>query len=88
MITRTGVILPAQKSNYCGQCRAARGDLLGFSTKREPETGGKQHVILLIAKYGLAVVSIVEEKIASHPAIQLGCDTEIAGDPVVARIVQ
>ena len=62
--------------------------LLALCPKREAEAGGKKHIVVLIAKYGLAVVSIVEEKIGRHPAVQLGCDTKIAGDPVVAGVIQ
>src|ERR1700746_186665 len=62
--------------------------LLGFCAKRNPKTGGKQHVILLIAKYGLAIVTIIEKKISRHPPVQLRCDTKVSGDPILAVFVQ
>jgi hypothetical protein len=62
--------------------------LLGFCAKRNPKTSGKQHVILLIAKYGLAIVTIIEKKISRHPPVQLRCDTKVSGDPILAVVVQ
>jgi hypothetical protein len=62
--------------------------LLGFCAKRNPKTSGKQYVILLIAKYGLAIVTIIEKKISRHPPVQLRCDTKVSGDPILAVFVQ
>ena len=61
--------------------------LLGFCAKRNPETSGKQDVILLIAKYRLAIVTIIEKKISRHPPVQLRCDTKVSGDPILAVFV-
>lgn len=43
--------------------------LLGFCSEGESKAGGEQHVVLLVAQHGLAIVAVVEQQISGHPAI-------------------